>query len=175
MFFHWLNPLRSLFASFPLMLIPLAVWTTPALTNPVSEQIATRVMELQDSEERWIEIDLTNQRLIAWEGRQPVYAIIVSTGKDSTPTHPGTFTIQSKRRKDRMRGADYDLANVPYSMYYHRGYAIHGAYWHRKFGTPVSHGCVNVAVDHAEWLFDWASVGTPIVIHQGIEELAKDQ
>ncbi|NEQ04766.1 MAG: L,D-transpeptidase [Moorea sp. SIO4E2] len=77
-------------------------------------------------------------------------------GKDSTPTHPGTFTIQSKRRKDRMRGADYDLANVPYAMYYHRGYAIHGAYWHRKFGTPVSHGCVNVAVDHAEWLFDWA-------------------
>ncbi|NEN99968.1 MAG: L,D-transpeptidase, partial [Moorea sp. SIO3I7] len=46
---------------------------------------------------------------------------------------------------------------------------------HRKFGTPVSHGCVNVAVDHAEWLFDWASVGTPIVIHQGVEEFANDE
>ncbi|WP_131827226.1 MULTISPECIES: L,D-transpeptidase [Moorena] len=71
------------------MLIALAVWTTPALTNPVSEQIATRVMELQDSEERWIEIDLTNQRLIAWEGRQPVYAIIVSTVDTPRPGRTG--------------------------------------------------------------------------------------
>jgi lipoprotein-anchoring transpeptidase ErfK/SrfK len=49
-------------------------------------------------------------------------------------------------------------------MYYEGNYGIHGAFWHRRFGTPVSHGCVNVAVNHARWLFDWASVGTAVVI-----------
>lgn len=65
-----------------------------------------------------------------------------------------------------MRGADYDVPNVPYTMYYHRGYALHGAYWHRKFGTPVSHGCVNLAVNHAKWLFNWAGVGTSVIVHK---------
>ena len=89
----------------------------------------------------------------------------VSTGKESTPTLPGIFSIESKRPLDRMRGEDYDVPDVPYAMYYDQGYAIHGAYWHRKFGTPMSHGCINVSVDHAEWLFEWASEGTTVVIH----------
>jgi lipoprotein-anchoring transpeptidase ErfK/SrfK len=63
-----------------------------------------------------------------------------------------------------MKGAGYDIPNVPYAMYYEGNYGIHGAFWHRRFGTPVSHGCVNVAVNHARWLFDWASVGTAVVI-----------
>jgi lipoprotein-anchoring transpeptidase ErfK/SrfK len=120
--------------------------------------------ELRASDERWIEIHLSNQRLIAWEGNKPVYAVIISTGKPGTPTWPGIFRIQRKLPVDRMRGEDYDVPNVPHVMYYHRGYAIHGAYWHQRFGTPVSHGCTNVAPDHARWLFNWADVGTPIVI-----------
>jgi lipoprotein-anchoring transpeptidase ErfK/SrfK len=64
-----------------------------------------------------------------------------------------------------MQGPGYDVPDVPFTMYYYRGYAIHGAYWHNNFGTPVSHGCTNVAVNHAEWLFDWADVGTPVVVH----------
>ena len=138
---------------------------TPVLANSLQGQITERISELQESDERWIEIRLSTQRLIAWEGGRRVYAVIVSTGKSSTPTHSGIFTIQSKRRTDRMRGPGYDVPNVPYAMYYHRGYAIHGAYWHNRFGTPVSHGCTNVAVNHAKWLFNWSSVGTPIVIH----------
>ncbi|MGA9378208.1 MAG: L,D-transpeptidase, partial [Phormidium sp.] len=59
----------------------------------------------------------------------------------------------------------YDVPNVPHTMYFHRGYAIHGAYWHNRFGTPVSHGCINVAPNHAAWLFNWANVGTPVVVH----------
>jgi lipoprotein-anchoring transpeptidase ErfK/SrfK len=104
--------------------------------------------------------------LIAWEGDRQVHAVIVSTGKKETPTRPGVFAIQSKRPLDRMRGADYDVPDVPYAMYYHRGYAIHGAYWHNRFGTPVSHGCINLAVDHAQWLFEWASLKTPVIIHE---------
>ncbi len=139
---------------------------TPVLANPQRELIAQKMIALQETEERWIEINLSTQRLIAWEGGMSVYTVLVSTGKPSTPTRPGVFAIQSKRRLDRMRGPDYDVPNVPHAMYYHRGYAIHGAYWHNRFGTPVSHGCTNVAVDHAEWLFEWASVGTPVVIHE---------
>jgi lipoprotein-anchoring transpeptidase ErfK/SrfK len=65
-----------------------------------------------------------------------------------------------------MTGPDYDVPDVPYTMYYDGGMAIHGAYWHSLFGNPVTHGCTNVAVNHAKWLFEWASVGTPVVVHK---------
>ncbi|HBB35367.1 MAG TPA: hypothetical protein DDZ80_00420 [Cyanobacteria bacterium UBA8803] len=162
---QWMRCTATCLAGFALALTVSGFWMQPTLSTPLAEQIAARMMELQDSEHRWIQIDLTNQRLIAWEGGNQVYAVVVSTGKRSTPTRTGMFTIRSKHRTDRMRGQGYDVPNVPYAMYYDGGYAIHGAYWHRKFGTPVSHGCVNVAVNHARWLFDWATVGTPVVIH----------
>ncbi len=125
----------------------------------------TKMAALKQSSTRWIEVNVSTQRLIAWEGGVPVYAVIVSTGTDDHPTPPGTYTIQSKHRTARMQGDDYDVPDVPFTMYYYGGYAIHGAYWHRRFGTPVSHGCVNVAVNHAEWLFNWASIGTPVIVH----------
>lgn len=134
-----------------------------ALTD---EEIAAQVEQLQQSNERWLQVDLSSQRLYAWEGDTPVYAVVVSTGKPSTPTVRGVFAIQSMHRTARMRGADYDVPDVPWTMYFYRGYAIHGAYWHHNFGTPVSHGCVNVAVDHAEWFFNWSSIGTPVVIQE---------
>lgn len=130
------------------------------------EEIAAQVEQLRQSNQRWLQVDLSNQRLYAWEGDTPVYAVIVSTGKPSTPTVRGVFAVQSMHRTTRMRGATYDVPNVPWTMYFHRGYAIHGAYWHHNFGTPVSHGCVNVAVDHAEWFFNWASIGTPVVVQE---------
>jgi len=130
------------------------------------DEIAVQVQQFQESELRWLQVDLSSQRLIAWEGSTPVYAVIVSTGKPSTPTVTGVFEVQSMHRLARMRGADYDVPDVPWTMYYYRGYAIHGAYWHHNFGTPVSHGCVNVAVDHAQWFFNWADVGTPVVVQE---------
>ena len=135
-------------------------------TTTVRNKIAKKILEVQENEQQWIEIDLSSQRLIAWEGTIPVYAVVVSTGKRSTPTRIGTFTIQSKYQSARMTGQGYDVSNVPHTMYYYGGYAIHGAYWHRRFGTPVSHGCVNVAPNHAAWLFNWASVGTPVIVHE---------
>lgn len=162
----WLRRSSQLLAGAFLALATVSICVEPALTTPLSERIATRVTELQASPERWIQIDLKNQRLIAWEGGTQVYAVIVSTGKNATPTRAGIFTVQSKHRINRMRGTGYDISDVPYVLYYSGGYAIHGAYWHRRFGTPVSHGCVNVAVDHARWLFNWASVGTPVIINQ---------
>ncbi|MCC3404031.1 MAG: L,D-transpeptidase [Microcoleus sp. PH2017_10_PVI_O_A] len=128
--------------------------------------IANRIMQLQQSSQRWIEIDLSRQKLIAWEGNKPVYAVTISSGKSSTPTRTGTFAIQTKHRVTRMTGDDYDVPDVPYTMYYDGGNAIHGAYWHNLFGNPVTHGCTNVAVNHAKWLFNWASVGTAVVVHK---------
>lgn len=162
-----------------MLLIPLAIPGLAAPSNsggpPTAATITTvdrqakmlvdKMASLRQSSNPWIEINLSTQRLIAWEGNQPVYGVIVSTGKASTPTLPGVFAIREKRSIDRMVGEDYDVPDVPFAMYYSGGYAIHGAYWHHDFGTPVSHGCTNVAVNHARWLFDWAPVGTPIVIH----------
>ncbi|MGH1397366.1 MAG: L,D-transpeptidase [Trichormus sp.] len=137
-----------------------------AQASSLNQKIAENLQTLQKSEERWIQINLSTQRLIAWEGKKPVYAIIISSGKKSTPTRIGNFKIQSKHKSTRMRGRTYDVPNVPHTMFYQGNYAIHGAYWHQKFGTPVSHGCVNLAPNHAKWLFNWASLGTPVVIHK---------
>lgn len=135
--------------------------TAKAKDDTVTQTIET----LKQSDQRWIQINLSKQRLIAWEGKTPIYAIVISTGKKSTPTRIGSFKIQSKHKSTRMRGRNYDVPDVPYTMYYQGSYGIHGAYWHNKFGTPVSHGCINVAPNHAKWLFNWASVGTPVFIH----------
>jgi lipoprotein-anchoring transpeptidase ErfK/SrfK len=141
----------------------------PAIAEPSkqTDKLAQAMKELMISEKKWIEIRLGSQRLIAWEGDKPVYAVIVSTGKPGHETPVGTFAIQTKHEIARMQGDDYDVPDVPNTMYYSGSYAIHGAYWHHNFGTPVSHGCTNVAPNHAKWLFNWASVGTPIVVHSG--------
>ena len=136
------------------------------LAEPKKQRIVETIKTLQQSDQHWIQINLTTQRLTAWEGGKPVYAIVISSGKKSTPTLTGIFNIQSKQKSSRMQGEDYDVPNVPYAMYYQGNYAIHGAYWHRKFGTPISHGCVNIAPDHAKWLFQWASLGTPVIIQK---------
>lgn len=102
---------------------------------------------------------------MAWEGDSTIFSAVVSTGKSTTPTPEGIYTIQRKYSQDRMRGEDYDIPDVPNVLYFHRGYAIHGAYWHNSFGTPVSHGCVNLPLHNAQWLFDWTKIDTPVIIH----------
>lgn len=133
----------------------------PAMAGPKTE-----MARLKKTSQRWIEVNLTTQRLIAWEGKTWVDAKVISSGKASTPTLTGVFEIQDKYRTTVMRGAGYEVPDVPNAMFYDGGYAIHGAYWHNSFGTPVSHGCVNMSENAAAWLFGWARVGTPIVIHK---------
>jgi hypothetical protein len=74
----------------------------------------------------------------------------------------GAFAVQSKHRTARMQGEDYDVPDVRHVL---RRQLWDSRSRHRSFGTPVSHGCVNLAVDHAEWLFEWATIGTPVVVH----------
>lgn len=119
---------------------------------------------------KWIEVDLTNQRVRAWEYNRMVYNTIASTGRPAVPTLTGTFRTYLHLRYGSMSGwtpdrGSYSLANVPYIMYYDRGYAIHGTYWHSNFGTPQSAGCVNLPTPAAGWIYNWAPVGTTVYIH----------
>lgn len=145
-----------------------------------------------DSDNKRIEVDLTNQKLYAFEGDQKVYEFLVSTGKWS-PTPTGIFRIWIKLRSTKMSGGSkalntyYYLPNVPFVMYFAndqipswRGYGLHGTYWHSNFGHPMSHGCVNLRIEDAEKLYYWTTPdlqgknmtkatpdnpGTPIIIY----------
>lgn len=115
------------------------------------------------SSERWIEVDLSEQMAIAYEGTRPVRAFVVSTGVGNTPTVQGTFRIWAKIAMQDMRGGShaagtyYHLRDVKNVQYFHRSYGFHGTYWHDNFGTPMSRGCINMTNEDAKWLFDWAS------------------
>ncbi len=117
-------------------------------------------------QEKWIDISLSEQRLRAYEGDRIVMEFPISSGKWS-PTPEGTFNIWYKTRSQTMSGGSrelgtyYALANVPSNMFFHQGYAIHGAYWHNNFGHPMSHGCVNSPLSYAAQIFEWAGPVVP--------------
>ena len=114
---------------------------------------------------RWIEVNLTEQRTYAWEGDVLINSFVVSTGTWATPTVVGTFQIWNKTRIQTMSGPGYSLPNVPWVMYFYKDYGFHGTYWHNNFGTPMSHGCVNLTMSDSEWLYNWASYGTTVKVH----------
>ena len=117
-------------------------------------------------DEYWIDVDLSLQRTYAYQGDQLLREFAVSTGTWRTPTVKGTYRIYVKYRFTNMSGPGYFLPNVPFTMYFYKGYGIHGTYWHENFGTPMSHGCINLRKGDAEWLYHMASVGTVVNIHK---------
>jgi LysM repeat protein len=132
---------------------------TPAPTQPPMPAAGSA------NDGRWIDVNLTTQTLVAFEGETAVFTARTSTGLPGTPTVVGRYTIQSKYPAVHMSGPGYSLPNVPWTMFFYKGYAIHGAYWHNKFGQPMSHGCVNLSVADAQWVYNFASVGTLVVTH----------
>lgn len=120
-----------------------------------------------------ITVDRSDQRLYAFEGNELFMEIPISTGLELTPTPRGTFTVYKKTPSRYMQGPlpnlkdrqVYDLPGVPWNLYFtHGGAVIHGAYWHNSFGSPYSHGCVNVEPDLARKLYDWAPLGTKVIV-----------
>ncbi len=143
-------------------------------TPVVPPEIATltqvqQVLGDATTDDKRIEVDLTNQRVYAYEGTRRVYEFIVSTGKwGLTPT--GEFRIWTKVRSQTMSGGSqrlgtyYYLPGVPYVMFFSndeiaksRGYSLHGTYWHNNFGHPMSHGCINMKIEDAKTLYEWAN------------------
>ena len=129
--------------------------TAPSPSSPVTPPTSGR----------WIDVDLSAQRVTAYEGSVAVRSTLASTGLPATPTPTGQFRIYVKYVSTSMSGPGYYLPNVPYTMYFYRGYGLHGTYWHNNFGQPMSHGCINLPTAEAQWLFNWASVGTLVNIH----------
>lgn len=149
-----------------------------------------RVLGVSDNKR--IEVDLSSQRLYAYEGNNLVYNFLISSGKwGRTPT--GTFVIWGKFRYTKMEGGKkelntyYYLPNVPYVMFFSndqitasRGFSIHGTYWHSNFGHPMSHGCINMKTEEAALIYAWANPnlgdkksgratddnpGTPVIVY----------
>ncbi len=122
--------------------------------------------------ERWIDVDIENQVLVAYEGERPVFATLVSTGKgkgkSTFATPKGNHRIWVKlvsgdmdNLEDEEASRYYAIQDVPWVMYFKKGYGLHGTFWHRSFGEVRSHGCVNLTPLDAERLFGWTSPRVP--------------
>lgn len=122
--------------------------------------------------EKWIDVNITKQVLVAYEGVKPVYATLVSSGEaglgdpeTSKSTKRGIFRIHTKYISITMDsdtvGEEFELRDVPYVQYFENGFALHGSYWHDVFGQPKSHGCVNLAPEDARRLFWWSEPQVP--------------
>jgi hypothetical protein len=116
------------------------------------------------SDDRWFDIDLDDQILVAYEGERPVYATLVSTGKWRHETPAAIARVASKHERAHMvseKDEPYSVADVPWTMYYDGNFALHTSYWHDGFGAPRSHGCINLAPRDARLLFRWSSPDVP--------------
>jgi lipoprotein-anchoring transpeptidase ErfK/SrfK len=124
----------------------------------------------------WVDVSISQQSLVAYDGVRPVYVTLVSTGADglaepegSTATKRGTFTIESKHVTATMSSDEgdepFEMRDVPWVQYFSGGYALHAAYWHDGFGAPRSHGCVNLSPTDARWLFHFTTPGVPTKWH----------
>ncbi len=122
--------------------------------------------------EKWIEVDLSEQRTTAYERATPVKNFLIASGTKGYETVTGEFAIWLKVRTQTMQGGSkadgsyYSIPNVEWVSYFYKDYALHGAWWREKFGYPASHGCVNMTNADAKWVFEWAPVGTKVIVHQ---------
>jgi lipoprotein-anchoring transpeptidase ErfK/SrfK len=119
---------------------------------------------------KWIHVDLSEQTLVAYEGDKPVYATVISSGKEGYQPPTGLFEVEQKYISTTMNATDpidgfYEVEEVPWTLYYHGGYALHGAYWHTDFGKVRSHGCTNIAPVDARWLYYWSEPEVPAAWH----------
>ncbi|MDO5672219.1 MAG: L,D-transpeptidase [Actinomycetaceae bacterium] len=136
---------------------------------------ATLVYKASGSK-KWIDVNLTTNQTTAYEGATPVIGPIPSVhGRPWRPTPVGNFSVRSKISSQTMRGleddgeTEYVTPGVPWILYFYGDYALHGAYWRSNFTYPVylgSHGCVNLPVKDSKTLYDWASIGTPVIVHR---------
>ena len=130
----------------------------------------------------WIDVSIGKQTLVAYEGETAVFATVVSTGEagledpeTSKSTKTGVFRIHTKHVTTTMAsnvvGEEFELKDIPYVQYFEAGYALHAAYWHDDFGTPRSHGCINLSPEDAKWLFEWTEPKVPPGWHGARQKL----
>lgn len=137
----------------------------PLAALPDLPFVSQKVLGENNGDEKWIEVDLSEQKIKAWDGNNLFLESLVSSGK-TFPTPTGEFRIWAKFKYTKMSGGSkenntyYYLPNVPYTMYFYKGFGLHGTYWHNNFGHRMSHGCVNLPTPVAEKLFYWTNPDT---------------
>ncbi len=146
----------------------------PAGADQIGEAPIKEIQGVKPHTGHWVLVNLTEQHLYAFDGTKLVDDLLVSTGVFGHSTPTGSFWVQQRFFAQEMIGPGYDLPNVPYVQYFgndslswQEGYSLHGTYWHHNWGNVMSHGCVNLPTDFAAWLWDWATVGTPVEIIAG--------
>jgi LysM repeat protein len=153
-----------------LVIAPPALHERMGMGASVDEDGFLIYTEYPTTTEKWIAVDISEQRVTAYEGTTPVRTFIVSTGLPGTPTVTGSFRIWAKTPLQDMYGGNraagtyYYLSNVPWVQYFYEDYAFHGTTWHNSFGSPASRGCINMRPDEAKWLYEWAA---PLHTRQG--------
>ncbi len=143
-----------------------SLFVPPPEPTPEPVQIANQA----PSGEVWIDINLSYEYMTVYQGNTVLMETYISSGKPGFETPPGTYFVNTKLEVQDMEGVlggeYYNVPQVPWVMYFTDvGHAIHGAYWHNNFGTPMSHGCINVPVDLAAYLYSVSSIGTRVEIH----------
>jgi hypothetical protein len=118
--------------------------------------------------EKWVEVVVNHQSLVAYEGDEPVYMTMISSGDEKHPTRYGVFRVWWKKAQADMSSTPgmagpefYRVDDVPWAIFFWRGIALHGAYWHTNFGNRRSHGCINLSPLDAKWLYDWTEPRVP--------------
>jgi len=119
---------------------------------------------------RWIDVNLAEQTVSAYDNSQMVFATVMASGLEPTWTRPGLFQIYQKKETETMSGDQgtpdyYYLEDVPWTMYFDKARALHGAYWRARLGYSQSHGCINMTIGDAHWLFKWAHEGDWVYVH----------
>lgn len=154
----------------------------------ISDQDASRLDQAKKmpawgkNGERWLDVNISKQTLVAYDGTRAVYATLISTGEAgledperSKATKRGIFRIHTKHVSTTMDsdavGEEFELRDVPYVQYFEEGYALHGAYWHDRFGTPKSHGCINLTPEDARRLFFFTEPALPEGWHSVMQKL----
>ncbi len=119
-----------------------------------------------------VAVDTYEQSLGVYQDGRLIFATLVSSGSLYFPTRPGTFRVWARLDSGKMSGAYiadkrdyYFLEDVPWILYYDGDRALHGAYWHDKFGGRTSHGCINLSPRDARWLFSFARIGTTVIVY----------
>jgi len=169
------------------LVIPTVTGEAEAVNTSTGENGYHTHTDLPTTTEKWIDVDLSEQRVVAYAGATPVNSFMISSGLPGTPTVTGNFRIWAKTPIQDMSGGNraagnyYYLKDVPWVQYFYKDYGFHGTYWHNNFGQPMSRGCINMTNDDAQWLFDWAgppmesggwlissdeNPGTLVIVHQ---------
>ena len=171
----WMVPLGAVVAqkygvpTAPVAQGDLPIYSEELFVPPAPEPDATGAPAPPPGAAKSIVVSLSQQTMWAYEGETVVLSSLVSTGRPGFDTPPGTYRILVKKEVEDMEGLIggeyYNVPQVPDVMYFTDvGHAIHGAYWHNNFGQVMSHGCVNLPLDVAAWLYDWTPIGTIVLI-----------